>query len=334
MLSVLVQNIGGWVESRWGGRVFGLRLHQMAAHDAGAQATTTVRHTVTRDADWVEAAAGSMKDEQQQRAASPGAPQSTARTATSADPAASSPIQPEAVAGTDPGLRETARRSLVPRWLAALRTQTFTALAGVGLMVFGGLAALVTGGMTANLDLAATQTVQGVGLPWFGPLMLGISLPGFFPQSVLLIAGVALLFWRSGYRTETKFALAASASAIITEVVKRIVARPRPDAGLVSVVEGATGHSFPSGHTLFYVTFFGFLAYLAYAQLKPGRLRTAVLWGSGLLILLVGPSRIWMGQHWASDVLASYALGLTYLVGLVWVYGRSRLGTGATQPAV
>jgi undecaprenyl-diphosphatase len=92
------------------------------------------------------------------------------------------------------------------------------------------------------------------------------------------------------------------------------------------VIEGATGNSFPSGHTLFYVTSFGFLGYLAYAQLKPGRLRTALLWLTGLLILLVGPSRIWMGHHWASDVLASYALGLTYLVILVQLYGRRRLG--------
>jgi membrane-associated phospholipid phosphatase len=271
-----------------------------------------------------------MTDEPRQRAGSPTGMTETGRSG------ASSPIQPEAVAGTDAGLRETARRSLAPRWLAALRTQAFIALAGIGLAIFGGLAVLVTGGLTAGIDLAATQTVQSVGLPWLGPLMLGISLPGFFPQSILMIAGVVLLFWRAGYRTETTFALAASASAIVTEVFKRIVARPRPDAELVAVVEGATGHSFPSGHTLFYVTFFGFLAYLAYAQLKPSRLRTVVLCTAGLLILLVGPSRIWMGQHWASDVLASYGLGLAYLVGLVWLYGRRRLGAGeigASRPA-
>ena len=243
------------------------------------------------------------------------------------------PVQPEAVAGTDDALRTAVRRSLVPRWLAALRTQTFTSLAALGLLLFGGLTALVTDGQTADLDLATTQTVQGIGAPWFGPLMLGVSLPGFFPQSILLIVGVLVLFWRSGYRTETRFALAASGSVLLTEVFKRLIARPRPDAGLVAVVDGASGHSFPSGHTLFYVTFFGFLAYLAYAQLKPGRLRTAVLWISGLLILLIGPSRIWMGQHWASDVLASYALGLTYLVALVWLYGRRRLGAAEPSPS-
>lgn len=259
-------------------------------------------------------------------AASPQAPGSQASRSRGPRPTLqSTPVEPEAVAGTDTTLRETARRSLVPRWLAALRTQVFSALAGFGLLVFGGLTMLVTGGLTADADLVATQSVQGLGLPLLGPLMIGVSLPGFFPQVVVLIAGVAFLFWRAGYRTESRFALVASASALVTEVFKRLVARPRPDAELVSVIEGAGGHSFPSGHTLFYVTFFGFLAYLAYAQLKPGRVRTALLWISALMIVLIGPSRIWMGQHWASDVLASYALGLTYLVGLVWLYGRRRL---------
>ena len=259
----------------------------------------------------------------------PGGPgaQASLNAAASAARKQITPVQPEAVAGTDKPLREAARRSLVPRWLAAVRTQTFSVLAGIGLILFGGLTFLVTGGLTADADLVTTQTVQGIGVPWFGPLMFGVSLIGFSPQSFALVAATSALFWRAGYRTEAGFALTAAASVILTEVIKQLVGRPRPGADLVSVIAGAGGKSFPSGHTLFYVTFFGFLGYLAYAQLKPGRLRTAVLWLTGLLIVLIGPSRIWMGHHWASDVLASYALGLTYLVVLVQLYGRRRLGT-------
>jgi undecaprenyl-diphosphatase len=225
------------------------------------------------------------------------------------------------------GRRDGVQRALVPRWLAALRTQTFTGLATIGLMVFGGLTMLVSGGLTADADLLTTQAVQGVTMPWFGPLMLGVSAFGFFPQSLIIIAAISALFWRAGFRTESRFTLAAAASVGLTEIIKAVVGRPRPNADLVAVVEGVRGHSFPSGHTLFYVTFFGFLGYLAYAHLRPGRLRTAALSVAGIPILLVGPSRIWMGQHWASDVLASYALGLTYLIVLVFLYGRRRLGT-------
>src|SRR5204862_5225879 len=134
---------------------------------------------------------------------------------------------------------------------------------------------------------------------------------GFLPQSVLLVAAVATVLWLADYRTEAGFAVAASGSSLLTEAIKAIIARPRPDADLVTVLAGASGHSFPSGHTLFYVTFFGYLAYVGYALWKPGRFRRAVLWVCGALMLLVGPSRIWMGQHWASGVLAWSALGMT-----------------------
>jgi undecaprenyl-diphosphatase len=296
VLTALARRIGGWI-----GRLFG----QPEPADAA-----------------MEPAAG----------VSPGSDDGPAGsgTARAGARASTAPVQPEVAAeAADPALREAARRSLVPRWLAALRTQTFTGLAAIGLVLFGGLTAMVTGGLTAEADLAATQAVQGIAVPWVGPLMLAVSALGFPPLSYWIVVGVAALFWRAGYRAEAGFALAASVSAVLTEAIKQLVARPRPDAGLVTVVEGAVGHSFPSGHTLFYVTFFGFLAYLAYAQLKPGRLRTAVLWLTGLLIVLVGPSRIWMGQHWSSDVLASYALGLAYLVVLVQAYGRWRLRSPA-----
>jgi len=137
--------------------------------------------------------------------------------------------------------------------------------------------------------------------------------------------GLATLFWLAGQRTESGFLLAAGASSITAESIKAVVARPRPAADLVNVLAGAGGHSFPSGHTLFYVTFFGFLAYVAYALWKRGWFRTAVLWACSVLIALVGVSRVWMGQHWASDVLASYALGMACLWLLIQVYSRYRL---------
>jgi membrane-associated phospholipid phosphatase len=300
MLMGLVRRVGGWI-----GRLFGRRDRR----DVAQVPATGSRTGLSQQADGqtvLPIRGGSDEPE--------------------ADLSGSRPIQPETVEGTDEPLRESARRSLVPRWMAALRTQTFSALAGIGLMLFGGLTFLVSGGLTADADLLATQAVQGIGFPFFGPLMLAVSAFGFSPLSYSVVAVISALFWRAGYRTEAGFALMAAASALLTEVIKLVVGRPRPAADLVAVIEGVGGHSFPSGHTLFYVTFFGFLGYLAYAQLKPGRLRTTVLWLTGLLILLVGPSRIWMGHHWASDVMASYALGLTYLVVLVQLYGRRRLG--------
>jgi undecaprenyl-diphosphatase len=162
--------------------------------------------------------------------------------------------------------------------------------------------------------------------------MVATSWPGFPPQSMLIVAATVVLIWLAGYRPESLFALIAAASDILTETLKIVVGRPRPDNSLVHVIAGATSPSFPSGHTLFYVTFFGFLAYLAYARLKQSWPRTAMVLMFGLLIVLVGPSRIWMGQHWASDVLASYTLGFAYLVVLIEVYSRYRLSRAPARP--
>lgn len=238
-------------------------------------------------------------------------------------------------------LQETARRWWAPPWLAAFRTRVFAGLATTGLLLFGGLTALVTEGATASADLAVTQAIQGFSLPGLGPLLVAISFFGFPPQHIMLVGGIVGAFWLARRRAEAGFVLAASGSALLTETIKRIIARPRPDSELVNVLAGAAGHSFPSGHVLFYVTFFGFLAYIAYALWKPGWFRTTVLWGCGILIALVGLSRIWMGQHWASDVLASYALGMTYLWLLIQAYSRLRLdqpqaetpGSPSAEPA-
>ena len=234
-------------------------------------------------------------------------------------------IAPDSTEGTVEPLRQAVGRALVPRWLAGLRTRAFTGLAAAALVAFGALTALVGAGATAQPDLTTSLVFQQAEHPWVGALMVAVSALGFPPINLLLVAATGALFWLAGFRVESTFALVAGASGLVTQAIKVLVARPRPDAGLVRVVEAVPGHSFPSGHTFFYVTFFGFLGYASYALLKPGRLRTALLWTCGALILLVGPSRIWLGHHWPSDVLASYALGLAYLILLVQLYRRVRL---------
>jgi membrane-associated phospholipid phosphatase len=234
--------------------------------------------------------------------------------------------------GTAEPLREAAREERAPTWLAAHRSQLFTALAVVALLIFGCLTVLVSDGLTSGTDLAVTRAIQSLTFPGVGPLMIGVSWIGFLPQSTIVVVVVTALFWLAGYRLEAMFAVAAAASFILTDTIKQVMGRPRPSSDLVHVFASISGQSFPSGHVLFYVTFFGFLTYVAYALLKRGPLRTMLLWILGLLIVLVGPSRIWMGQHWASDALASYTLGFAYLVMLTEIYSRYRFSrSGATR---
>jgi undecaprenyl-diphosphatase len=79
-------------------------------------------------------------------------------------------------------------------------------------------------------------------------------------------------------------------------------------------------YSYPSGHVVSYVCLYGFLFFLVYALVTRSWQRTAVLCLLGLLVGLVGISRIHLGHHWASDVLGGYALGTAYLLLLVEAY--------------
>lgn len=177
------------------------------------------------------------------------------------------------------------------------------------------------------IDLAITRFIQSINLPFFDTLMYLISWPGFPPQSFILSAVVLLIIYMLGLRWEAITGLvAAILPATLDAIVKDYIRRPRPTVDLVHVLRILNSYSFPSGHVMFYVGFFGYLWFLAYTLLKQSRWRTFLLGIYGILILLVGPSRIYLGQHWPSDVLGAYLLGSLTLVAIIQFYrwGKTR----------
>jgi membrane-associated phospholipid phosphatase len=104
------------------------------------------------------------------------------------------------------------------------------------------------------------------------------------------------------------------------------VHRPRPGADIVNVLQQLNDFSFPSGHVLTYTAFFGFLFFLGYTLLKPSFARTVLLAILGSLVALIGISRIYVGDHWASDVIGAYLLGSLWLALSVYIYrwGKTR----------
>lgn len=169
-------------------------------------------------------------------------------------------------------------------------------------------------------DLELTRWLQGLELPGLGALMLGISWLGYAwkPWALAGVTAIALL-WRGRKRDAGLFTAALSLGAGTNRLLKFIVARPRPD-DLISVARLHTSESFPSGHVVFYVLYFGFLLYLVRRRVEPGLRRGALELALGLPILLVGPSRVWMGAHWTSDVIGGYLLGSAALLLLIAVY--------------
>lgn len=121
-------------------------------------------------------------------------------------------------------------------------------------------------------------------------------------------AGSALLSVLSGKRRPAYFLLG---SIIIGQalygIFKLLVHRTRPDEIYAWVERG--GYSFPSGHTVSSTLFYGLLGFFLYRCSNDRRMKAVVIGASGLLIFLIGFSRVYLGVHWSSDVLAGWALG-------------------------
>lgn len=100
-------------------------------------------------------------------------------------------------------------------------------------------------------------------------------------------------------------------STVINKILKSIFVRPRPEI-LRLVKEG--GYSFPSGHAMASFSFYGFIIYLVYKSNIDIKYKRIIYIFLTLTILLIGISRIYLGVHYASDILAGYIMAGIHLI--------------------
>lgn len=93
--------------------------------------------------------------------------------------------------------------------------------------------------------------------------------------------------------------------------LKQIVQRPRPTEYRIV---NETGYSFPSGHSMVSMAFYGFLIYLIYKYVKNKYLKIGLITFLSVLIISIGISRIYLGVHYTSDVMAGFCISVSYLV--------------------
>lgn len=111
---------------------------------------------------------------------------------------------------------------------------------------------------------------------------------------------VALLIWGN-----------LGISALLNQVLKYIIQRPRPTE--FRIID-ESGYSFPSGHSMVSAAFYGFLIYLIYKNVKNKHLKWGLITLLSLLTILIGISRIYLGVHYTSDVLAGFLIAISYLI--------------------
>ena len=228
-------------------------------------------------------------------------------------------------------------RRLRPRTLAELGPIATLFVVAAGLLGFVAIAEEIVEGETHAFDetiLRALRSATDPGDP-IGPAWLEIvfrDLTALGSITVLTVVTLVVLGYLliDGKRSAALFVLVSVAGgALLVDAVKLFIARPRPD--LVAHLVQVQTYSFPSGHATASAVTFLTLGTLLGRVLGRKRLKAYVLGTAMALTLLVGASRVYLGVHWPSDVLAGWSLGaawamLCWQVGL-WLQSRGRIET-------
>ena len=106
---------------------------------------------------------------------------------------------------------------------------------------------------------------------------------------------------------------------LLNVLIKNLVKRPRPE-GFRIISE--SGYSFPSGHSMVSTAFYGLFIYLAYKYIDNKKLKYFICTVLSVLIVLIGTSRVYLGVHYGSDVIAGFVLSIAYLIGFTSIFSK------------
>jgi membrane-associated phospholipid phosphatase len=179
----------------------------------------------------------------------------------------------------------------------------------------------------SGIDTRFSEEVQEHHNQILDGVMKAISWVGFMPNAPIVVISTALVFLIFKYKKEAVFLLLTMLSGAVSSLIKLFINRPRPSEPLVRVMLKTQQQSFPSGHVLFYVMFFGFLTLLMY-EIKniPKYIKLPVIIISSFFIFTIPYSRVYLGAHWFTDVTAGFLLGLIclYILGLIYIKTNRR----------
>lgn len=160
-----------------------------------------------------------------------------------------------------------------------------------------------------RMDAAAhSLVVMHIRAAWLTPIMQSIS--DLAHPVVLVVMLLVIEVFAPGRRPGLCAAVNLVLATLLNLPLKTLIQRPRPE-GYRLVAE--SGFSFPSGHSMVAMAFYGLLIWMVWRYEKDSLVRRLGVIGFGLVIVLVGLSRIYLGVHYASDVLAGFCASIAWL---------------------
>jgi membrane protein DedA with SNARE-associated domain/membrane-associated phospholipid phosphatase len=204
---------------------------------------------------------------------------------------------------------------------------------GQAALILGGflaaiLAGWLFGAIAEDVVMKDSLTLYDVAIgKWFLPHATEDSNEFFYIMtqlgSVWAIGGGSLLItswlvWRKKISSLIVLLASVGGGILLNELLKKIFLRPRPD--FVNAFYHETGYSFPSGHSMMSILFYGMAAFLLANQLKAWKWRVWLGTSAFTLALLIGTSRLALGVHFLTDVLGGWGAGVAWLMTCVIVY--------------
>jgi len=191
----------------------------------------------------------------------------------------------------------------------------------ISLSVFIIIARMVFEGRLQNFDNKALAFIAGYVTNVNTNVMEGFTFLGthtfLIPANLLITAW--FLFIKKRHWYSIKVPAVALSSLLLMLILKLTFRRDRP---LDPLLQAAKGFSFPSGHALMSVTFYGILILIVWQNIKKAWLRWTLSAFLILLIVAIGLSRVYLRVHYASDVLGGFTVGLVWLLLSLWILSR------------
>jgi undecaprenyl-diphosphatase len=231
-------------------------------------------------------------------------------------------------------LRLSLKKILAGIALLSIELITVLVLFFLSLLAFGLLAYLIFNLENERLDHAVFEKTAFLVTPFTTSFMQFITFLGnhnfLIPANLILIT--YFLFVKRHRWYSIKVPVIAIGGVSMMFLLKQLFSRPRP---LVPLLEPVSGLSFPSGHALMSVSFYGLLIFLVWENITDRFWRWTLTVLLGLIILLIGFSRIYLRLHYFSDVIAGFSAGIIWLSLSLWVIRRiERFSRRKIEPAI
>jgi len=204
------------------------------------------------------------------------------------------------------------------RRLPEYKTEIALILVSLGLFTFFKLMEQVLAGETGSFDRSillwfrnSNDLTDPIGPQWLETVVRDITaLGGFLVLGMLSLFVVGYLWLKQRHRMAAFVGISVFTGIALNTLLKELITRPRPD--IISHSTGAALSSFPSGHTMMSTVVFLTLGALLSLATEDRKIKFYILFWSILLPLIVGLSRLYLGVHWPTDIIAGWIAGATW----------------------